>query len=163
MRQILCGDITHEIDTVVTDPPYGINENSHRARSRTKLAQTTDYGEFNWDKINTGNFADAEMAWTNMEKSVRLKRYMWNGMIRQGEKNVPRVHPTQKPVEVMKWCIDQLPDDVETILDPFMGSGTTGVAALAMGKNFVGIERDERYFTEACSRIQEEYNQLKMF
>lgn len=107
-----------------------------------------------WDKVNgENNFADCEMAWTNFPKAVRLIRYMWNGMIR--EKGAQRGdHPTQKPLEVMKWCIGHAPHS-ETVLDPFMGSGTTGVAAIQMGKAFIGIEREERYFEAACRRIRE--------
>lgn len=107
-----------------------------------------------WDKVNSGDFADCEMAWTNLKKAVRLKRYMWNGMLR--EKGAQRGdHPTQKPLEVMKWAISHLPDDVETIIDPFSGSGTTGVAAIQMGKRFIGIEREEKYFQAMCRRIRE--------
>lgn len=107
-----------------------------------------------WDKVNTGNFADCELAWTNLPRAVRLKRYMWNGMLR--EKGAQRGdHPTQKPLEVMKWCIEQLPADVETILDPFAGSGTTGVAAIQMGKAFIGIEREPKYFEAMCRRLRE--------
>ena len=111
-----------------------------------------------WDKENSGDFADAEMAWTNLPKAVRLIRYMWNGMIRR-ERDVEREHPTQKPIEVMRWCISHLPDDVETICDPFMGSGTTGVAAITLGKKFIGIEIDKRYFDVACRRIEEAQKQ----
>jgi len=108
-----------------------------------------------WDKVNgENNFADCELAWTNLPRAVRLKRYMWNGMLR--EKGAQRGdHPTQKPLEVMKWCIEQLPDDVETILDPFAGSGTTGVAAIQRGKAFIGIEREPKYFEAMCRRIRE--------
>lgn len=107
-----------------------------------------------WDKVNGDNdFADCELAWTNLPKAVRLIRYMWNGMLR--EKGAQRGdHPTQKPLEVMKWCIGHAPQS-DTILDPFMGSGTTGVAAIQMGKAFIGIEREERYFEAACRRIRE--------
>lgn len=108
-----------------------------------------------WDKVNGNNdFADCELAWTNLPKAVRLIRYMWNGMLR--EKGAERgEHPTQKPLQVMKWCIGHLPAPAETILDPFMGSGTTGVAAIQMGRKFIGIEREERYFEAACRRIRE--------
>ena len=108
-----------------------------------------------WDKVNGDNdFADCELAWTNLKKAVRLKRYMWNGMLR--EKGAQRGdHPTQKPLEVMKWAISHLPDEVETIIDPFSGSGTTGVAAIQMGKNFIGIEREQKYFDAMCRRIRE--------
>ena len=106
-----------------------------------------------WDKCNTGDFADCELAWTNLPKAVRRIRYLWNGMIR--EPGAQRGdHPTQKPLEVMKWCIGHAPQS-ETILDPFMGSGTTGVAATQLGKAFIGIEREERYFEAACRRIRE--------
>jgi site-specific DNA-methyltransferase (adenine-specific)/modification methylase len=107
-----------------------------------------------WDKCNSGDFADCELAWTNLPKAVRIIRYLWNGMIR--ESGAQRGdHPTQKPLEVMKWCIGHLPEPNKTILDPFMGSGTTGVAAIQMGRDFVGIEREERYFEAACRRIRE--------
>lgn len=115
-----------------------------------------------WDKLNTGDFADCELAWTNLPKAVRRLRFMWNGMLRaHGE---PRGdHPTQKPVGVMKWCIEQLPADVETILDPFMGSGTTLVSAVKMGKKAIGIEREQKYFDIACRRIEEAYKQPDFF
>jgi DNA modification methylase len=107
-----------------------------------------------WDKCNTGDFADCELAWTNIPKAVRRIQYLWNGMIR--ERGAQRGdHPTQKPLEVMKWAIGHLPEPNQTILDPFMGSGTTGVAALQMGRAFIGIEREERYFEAACRRMRE--------
>ena len=115
-----------------------------------------------WDKLNTGDFADCELAWTNLKKAVRRIQYRWNGMLRQN--NEPRGdHPTQKPIGVMRWCIGHLPDDAVTILDPFMGSGTTGVAAVKMGKKFIGIEREREYFDAACRRIEEAYRQPDMF
>jgi len=106
-----------------------------------------------WDKLNgDNNFADCELAWTNLKKAVRIKRHMWNGMIRVG--NEERFHPTQKPLAVMEWCLSFLPDAV-TILDPFMGSGTTGVACVNLGRNFIGIEKDPQYFEIAKERIAE--------
>lgn len=107
-----------------------------------------------WDKCNSGDFADCELAWTNLPKAVRRIQYLWNGMIR--EKGAQRGdHPTQKPLEVMKWCIEHLPKPHQLILDPFMGSGTTGVAAVQLGRSFIGIEREERYFEAACRRLRE--------
>lgn len=107
-----------------------------------------------WDKENTGDFADCELIWTNLKKAVRKIRYRWNGMIRANRE--PRGdHPTQKPVGVMQWCLSHLPKDTKIILDPFMGSGTTGVAAVSMGFKFIGIEKDEEYFNAACRRIKE--------
>jgi site-specific DNA-methyltransferase (adenine-specific)/modification methylase len=106
-----------------------------------------------WDKQINGDFADCELAWTNLKKSVRIIHYMWNGMIR--ENNEPRGdHPTQKPVGVMAWCIKHLPPETQTILDPYMGSGTTGVAAVRLGKSFTGIEIEREYFDAACRRLR---------
>lgn len=117
-----------------------------------------------WDKDNTGNFADCELAWTNLNKAVRMKKWRWNGMLQENMKNKEfREHPTQKPVPIMEWAISQAPEEVETILDPFMGSGTTGVACHKMGKRFIGIERERKYFDIACRRIEDAQKQDDMF
>ena len=115
-----------------------------------------------WDKLN-GNcdFADCELAWTNLPKAVRRIQWRWAGMIRRGDD--VREHPTQKPVGVMAWCIEQLPDGCHTILDPFMGSGTTGVACARLGRRFIGIEIEPRYFDIACRRIEEAQRQPDLF
>lgn len=114
-----------------------------------------------WDKLNGDNdFADCELAWTNWPKAVRRIQWRWNGMIRQG--NEERYHPTQKPLGVMKWVIDLCPK-AETILDPFMGSGTTGIAAVQMGRKFIGIEREPKYFEIACERIENAQRQESLF
>jgi len=190
--------LSHGFDALVTDPPYGINENSKKAASRgRKNIGARDYGGFDWDKqpidadlmdvlraqcrhqiIFGGNyydlpptscwlvwdkkngasdFADCELAWTNLNKAVRKFDWLWNGMIRQG--NEARFHPTQKPLAVMQWVLTQLPQNVNSVLDPFMGSGTTGVACAMAGNPFVGIERDPRYFELACRRIEDAYLQ----
>lgn len=116
-----------------------------------------------WDKLNgASDFADCEMAWTNLPKAVRRIQWLWNGMLR-AEKGV-REHPTQKPVGVMKWCIEHLPaPHNQTILDPFMGSGTTLVACQRLGRNGIGIEIDEGYFDIACRRIEQAYAQPDLF
>lgn len=116
-----------------------------------------------WDKENGAtDFADAEMAWTNLNKAVRLKRYMWHGMLRANKE--PRGdHPTQKPIGIMEWVISHLPENVETIIDPFMGSGTTGVACVNMKKKFIGIEREKKYFDIACKRIEDAQRQVTLF
>jgi 16S rRNA G966 N2-methylase RsmD len=109
-----------------------------------------------WDKDNTGDFADAEMAWTNLDKAVRLLRYRWNGMLQEpGCPREFREHPTQKPEAVMRWALMQAPQDVRTVLDPFMGSGTTLVAAKRLGRQAVGIEREEHYCEIAAKRLQQ--------
>lgn len=115
-----------------------------------------------WDKQNGDNdFADCELAWTNLPKAVRRIYWRWNGMIRKGDD--VREHPTQKPVGVMEWCIGHLPSSALTILDPFMGSGTTGVACVNLGRSFIGIERDPDYFDIACRRIEEAARQPRLF
>jgi DNA modification methylase len=115
-----------------------------------------------WDKQNGANdFADCELAWTNLKKAVRRIYWRWHGMIRKGDD--VRQHPTQKPVGVMQWCITHLPDTAQTILDPFMGSGTTLVACAKMGRKGIGIELDEEYFEIACKRVKEAYDQPDMF
>jgi site-specific DNA-methyltransferase (adenine-specific)/modification methylase len=117
-----------------------------------------------WDKDNGANkFADAEMAWTNIDGAVRLKRHKWQGMLQENmaQKEV-RVHPTQKPMPIMAWCIEQA-GNPESILDPFMGSGTTGVAAIQLGRKFIGIEREPKYFDIACQRIEQAVAQGHLF
>jgi DNA modification methylase len=111
-----------------------------------------------WDKHQTGDFADCELAWTNLPGAVRRIDYLWNGMIKQRPEQ--RWHPTQKPLDVMKWCIDQadtkLKKKVETILDPFTGSGTTLRAAKDMSRKVIGIEREEQYCEVAVKRLRQE-------
>jgi DNA modification methylase len=115
-----------------------------------------------WDKETNGNLADCELAWTNLPKAVRRIRYLWNGFARaNGE--LRDGHPTQKPLGVMRWAISQLPETEQPILDPFMGSGTTGVAAVQMGRKFIGIEREPSYFATACKRIEQAQRQGDFF
>lgn len=115
-----------------------------------------------WDKETGDNsFADAELAWTNYACAVRLKRYRWNGYIRgalTGKAALeaePRYHPTQKPLAVMSWAISLCPERPTSILDPFMGSGTTLVAAKNLGISAVGIEREEKYCAIAVDRLRQ--------
>jgi DNA modification methylase len=110
-----------------------------------------------WDKDNGPNdFADCELAWTNLKKAVRKLTYRWNGMLQApGVPRTIRQHPTQKPEAVIRWALIQAPEDVRTVLDPFMGSGTTLVAAKRLGRKAVGIEREERYCEIAAERLQQ--------
>lgn len=110
-------------------------------------------GPLVWDKENTGDFADGEMAWNNLGCALRIKRHMWNGFQRKGGED--RHHPTQKPLEVIQWAM-LLAGDVETILDPWAGSGTTGRAAKNLGKRCVMIEREERYCEIAALRLAQD-------
>jgi DNA modification methylase len=117
---------------------------------------------FIWDKMNGSNtYADFEMVWTNLDKACRKIDWLWHGMLRKD--NEERFHPTQKPCGLMVWCINQLPEKTNTILDPFMGSGTTGVASINLGKKFVGIEREQKYFDIACKRIEQAESQGDLF
>ena len=108
-----------------------------------------------WDKENGDNgYADCELAWTNLDKAVRRLKHQWHGMLRKN--NEPRHHPTQKPLDVIAWALRQAPDDVQTVLDPWMGSGTTLRACKDAGKRCVGIEREERYCEIAAKRMSQE-------
>lgn len=107
-----------------------------------------------WDKDNgETDFADCELAWTNLEMAVRKIRYRWQGMLQENmaEKDV-RWHPTQKPQTVMEWATDFAPD-VRTVLDPWMGSGTMLLAARAKGLKADGIEINEQYCEAAKRRL----------
>lgn len=106
-------------------------------------------------------YAPCELAWTDYGGKPRIKTHVWDGGKRQGKaENREFCHPAQKPVEVMEWCI---PDGADLILDPFMGSGTTGVAALNLGRRFIGIEIDRKYFEVACERIELAQKQARLF
>lgn len=111
-----------------------------------------------WDKGQDGfSLADFELAWTSEDKACRRLNYARSLALKDGKQ-----HPTQKPLAVMRWCIEQA-GNVQTILDPFMGSGTTGVAAVEMGRAFTGIEREPKYFDIACRRIEQAYKQRPLF
>lgn len=113
---------------------------------------------FVWDKQNAGNdFADAELAWSNYGGAVRIIKHRWNGMLRKG--NEPRWHPTQKPLHVITQLITRCPlykqGKLKTVIDPFMGSGTTMRACLELGLFGVGIEREEKYCEVAAIRLSQ--------
>lgn len=108
-----------------------------------------------WDKVNGANdFADCELAWTNLDKAVRIFHYMWNGMLKENPEY--RMHPTQKPLAVCKFALSMAPKDVTSVLDPYMGVGTTILAAKAAGISAIGVEREERYCADAVVRLQQE-------
>lgn len=123
-------------------------------------------GWWMWDKrkgIEDAEWpmGEGELAWTNIGKGIRIYRHKWFGLLRDSEKGEHH-HPTQKPVALMKWCIQKI-GEADVILDPYMGSGTTGVACVQMGRKFIGIEIDPNYFEIACKRIREAYAQPDMF
>lgn len=182
---LYCGDCRDilptlgKVDAVVTDPPYGIGIAANPVRQKhaklnwdnappahALILRCVEAGVVSvvwggnyfglpptqcflvWDKCQPENFSLAmcEMAWTNIKKPAKL--------FRQSVTSYQKEHPTQKPVNLMEWCIKHagMP---QTILDPFMGSGTTGVAALRLGRKFIGIELNPTYFDIACRRIEE--------
>lgn len=111
----------------------------------------------NWDKrcdiIPPRCQADCELAWSSEYGAARTFYHYWDGMVKASEMGEPREHPTQKPVALMRWCMQYAKGKV--ILDPYMGSGTTGVAAIQEGRNFIGFELDEEYFKVAAKRIRQ--------
>lgn len=123
-----------------------------RSRSKTQIIFGGNYFELPatscylvWDKLNTGDFADCEIAWTNLKGAIRRLAYRWNGMLQEDMSNKEnRLHPTQKPIAVMEWCISFL-KDAQLVVDPFAGSGSTLIAARRAGIKNIGIEKDERY------------------
>jgi DNA modification methylase len=182
-----------KVDAMLTDPPYGIGdimvgsgrfaglckkmggENGWDTKPPPSKVFINDFptiawggnylslppsrGWLVWAKNNaTTTFASVELAWSNMEFNAKH----WIGPV-GCPINEKAGHPTQKPLALMKWCIGFLPEDAQTILDPFMGSGTTGVACAKLGRKFIGIELDEDYFNIACERIRKAYDQPDLF
>lgn len=179
------------VDAVITDPPYGIGFAAQPTRGQrlagkkpeawddetaTALhavlqlgdvqcvwggnyyALTPSRGWLSWYKPDAPpSMASLELAWTNQDRNTR--QFSWS----IGATNAERVgHPTQKPLALMRWCIDQMGNPA-SILDAYMGSGTTGVAAVQMGRKFIGIERDRNYFEIACKRIEDAQRQTDFF
>ena len=176
-----------KVDAVVTDPPYGIGiaanpvRQKHSKKDWDSTAVGADHldciraasgeqiiwggnyfalppsrGFLVWDKKQPENFSLAmcEQAWWSRDTNAKVFTKSVLGYDKQ--------HPTQKPVALMEWCIGFLPD-AETILDPFMGSGTTLVACAKLGRKGIGIELDPDYFEIACRRVEEAYRQPDLF
>lgn len=177
------------VDAVVTDPPYGIGASRDVVRHRHKSEASgwdddpvgqnhlsmlisaseeqiiwggnyfdlpPSRGFLVWDKKQPENFSLAmcEQAWWSRDTNAKVFSKSVLGYEKQ--------HPTQKPVALMEWCLGFLPD-AETILDPFMGSGTTLVACAKLGRKGIGIELDPGYFQTACERVQKAYDQPDLF
>lgn len=185
-----CREIVREIKSpiIVTDPPYGIGATTmtlgkgkkqfHRGdwdTERPDIRWMIDASEYLcvwggnyfadqlpvsnhwlcWHKINDErSFSEFELAWTNYGRQCRIFQRHWSGEEKQ--------HPTQKPVSVMRWSIEQCPDKDGVILDPFMGSGTTLRAAKDMNRKAIGIEIEERYCEIAAKRLQQSVMMLDM-
>ena len=182
-----------KVDAVITDPPYGIDVGSmslgagkkvsgfspfswdKSAPSNDLLRQCIEKSLISiiwggnyfklppsgawlaWDKVQKFSGAEMELAWTNLNSPVRVFRMSRIEAYGAIEKD----HPTQKPIALMRWCIEKTV--AQTILDPFMGSGTTGVAAIQLGRKFIGIEKEEHYFDIACRRIEQAAKQGQLF
>lgn len=110
-----------------------------------------------WDKGQRIDQSDGELAWTSLQSALRICTMNRMALTQDGTQ-----HPTQKPVRLMVWTIKQM-GVCQTILDPFMGSGTTGVACAQLGRSFIGIEREPAYFDIACRRIEQAYKQGQLF
>ena len=115
-----------------------------------------------WDKgagMRNRTFAECEVAWSNLDANAKV---YCRDPLACGD-YAGKEHPTQKPIPLMTWCIQLLPEGAALILDPFMGSGTTGVAAVQMQRDFIGIEREPKYFDIACKRIEDAQRQGDLF
>lgn len=119
-----------------------------------------------WDKRKdqtSDHHGDAELAWTNLTRVIRIHRQIWRGALREGEENAThggKVHPAQKPVALLTWCVRMTRG---LVLDPYAGSFTTGVACVRLGRPFVGVEIEERYWELGCRRIEAAYAQPDLF
>jgi len=107
-----------------------------------------------WDKKTSGDFADCELAWTSFKTAVRKFTWLWSGYKQESGNKERRVHPTQKPLPLMEWCLENYSKFGDLVLDPFMGSGTTCVACRKMDRNFIGIDRERKYVDIADERIR---------
>ena len=112
-----------------------------------------------WDKGQRDfSLADCEFAWTSQNKAARIFTYPRSKALQDGKQ-----HPTQKPVELMSWCLDQIKPTPKTVVDPFMGSGTSAISCIRRGVPFVGIEQDEGYFAGAVERVRKALLQPDLF
>lgn len=117
-----------------------------------------------WDKNNTGNFADCELAWTNFKSAVRKYLWTWNGMLQHDMKNKDvRIHPTQKPLKLFEMILNDYSNENDLILDCFSGSGTTAIACHNLKRRFICIERDTDYYNASVERLKIAQSQLRLF
>ena len=117
-----------------------------------------------WDKENSGNFADCELAYTDFNTAVRMFSFRWNGMLQGDMKNKEiRIHPTQKPVALYKWLLDKYAKEGDKILDTHLGSGSIAIACHDYGFELTGCELDKEYFDKGVQRVKNHVSQLKLF
>lgn len=116
-----------------------------------------------WDKDNSADFADAELAWTSFSSAVRKVKYRWNGMLQQDMKNKEiRIHPTQKPIKLYGWIFENYAEKGQKILDTHLGSASSAIAAHYAEMDFVGCEIDEEYYVKAVKRFNELTTQTQL-
>lgn len=108
-----------------------------------------------WDKENTGTFADAELAWTNQDAVVRVLRHQWSGLIKASERGERRVHPTQKPVALAEWVAQTIAPKAKSVIDLFLGSASTLIAAEKGGLRCFGMELSPAYVDVAVRRWED--------
>jgi site-specific DNA-methyltransferase (adenine-specific) len=117
-----------------------------------------------WNKENTGEFADCELAYTNFNTAVRMFTFRWNGMLQKDMKNKEiRIHPTQKPVALYKWLLDKYAKQGDKILDTHLGSMSIAIACHDYGFDLTGCELDVDYFNKGMQRINNHVAQTKLF
>ena len=118
-----------------------------------------------WDKDNgTSDFADCELAWTSFKTAVRRFKYTWAGMRQQNMKDKEeRIHPTQKPVALYKWMLDNYTCEGDLVLDTHLGSGSIAIACHYMKRRLVGYEIDQEYYEKACKRFNEKTRQIALW
>ena len=116
-----------------------------------------------WDKDNTGDFADCELAWTSFDSAVRKFKYRWNGMLQENMKNKEiRIHPTQKPVTLYEWLLSIYAKPNDIILDTHVGSASSLIACYNTNHKFVGFELDEYYYKVSKQRLDTEMAQMRL-
>ena len=116
-----------------------------------------------WDKDNTGDFADCELAWTSFDSAVRKFKYRWNGMLQENMKNKEiRIHPTQKPIALYEWILSRYAKDGDIILDTHVGSASSLIACYNTNHKFVGFELDEYYYKVSKQRLDTEMAQMRL-
>lgn len=117
-----------------------------------------------WDKDNSGNFADCELAWTSFDTAVRKFQWRWNGMLQQNMKDKEeRIHPTQKPVALYEWLLMNYAKEGNLILDTHLGSGSIAIACYKTGYDLTAYEVDKDYYEASCKRLEAYKKQLTLW
>ncbi len=117
-----------------------------------------------WDKLNSGDFADCELAWTSFKTAVRKFQFRWNGMLQGNMKNKEqRLHPTQKPAALYRWLLKNYAKAGDNILDTHVGSASSLIVFEEMGFEYVGFELDADYYRDSCKRLEAFRAQPKLF